>query len=276
VQWPKRILFRVALLPRARRILKIVRGEPPEKKPDAFSLLGNTLPFSVDFGADSIRLEHWTLTLDVADDPSDTWSHSCVNRFGGRTLGTLTCRTPWEHIEKGPIRATMRNKAEFGQSRAWIRAAAIDGEGCLRLHLAVVWAQVRQLLRLRLAAPGSIERRLDLVSGGPLGRPLDGLEYPLNGALVVAGPDCSMAITAPEVFSVSADRGGVSLTLLRSPFSSHHDPQPADERPDHHVTDQGWHEFDIVLKPGAPLDLAAPSRLAREMMMPPVVWDLTG
>ena len=276
VQWPKRILFRAALLPRARRILKVVRGEPAEKVSGTFSLLGNTLPFSLDFGVDSIRLEHWALTLDVADDPSDTWSHSWVNRFGGRTLGTFTCRTPWEHIEKGPIRATLRNRAEFGQSRAWIRAAAIASEGALRLHLAVVWAQVRQLLRLRVAAPGSIDKRLDLVSGGPLERPLDGLEYPLNGALVVAGPDCSMAIAAPEVFSVSADRGGVSLTLLRSPFSSHHDPQPADERPDHHVTDQGWHEFDIVLKPNVPLDLAAPSQLAREMLMPPVVWDLTG
>jgi alpha-mannosidase len=276
VPWPKRILFRAALPPRARRILKLVRGDPAETVSGTFSLLGNTLPFSLDLGVDSIRLEHWTLTLDVVDDPSDTWSHSWVNRFGGRTLGTLTCRAPWEHVEQGPIRATMRNKAEFGQSRVWIRAAVTDGEGTLRLHLAVVWSQVRQLLRLRLAAPCGIEKRLDLVSGGPLERPLDGLEYPLSGALVVGGPDCSMAIAAPEVFSVAVDRGGASLTLLRSPFSSHHDPQPADERPDHHVTDQGWHEFDLVLKPSVPLDLAEPSRLAREMLMPPIVWDLTG
>ena len=94
--------------------------------------------------------------------------------------------------------------------------------------------------------------------------------------LLLADSRRHFAVVAPEVFSVSVDPEGVSLTLLRSPFSAHHDPFPAEERPDHHVTDQGWHDFDILLWPDAPADLAEPARLARQMLMPPIVWDLTG
>jgi len=159
----------------------------------------------------------------------------------------------------------------------------------LHLRLSVVWAEVQRLLRLRLAAPGKLDKRIDLVSGGPLPRPLDGEEYPLSGALAVestAGQDGpsptslapwhAVSIVAPEVFSVSADAEGVSLTLLRSPYVAHHDPYPAAKRPDQPVTDQGLHEFDILLAPAAALDLAEPARLARRMLMPPVTWDLTG
>jgi alpha-mannosidase len=156
------------------------------------------------------------------------------------------------------------------------------GQSALHLRLSVVWGEAQRLLRLRLAAPAKLDRRIDLVSGGPLARPLDSQEYPLNGALVVGDtarqdrPCHTMAVIAPEVFSVSADAEGVSLTLLRSPYVAHHDPYPAANRPDHPLTDQGLHEFDIILAPGAALDLAEPARLARQMLMPPVTWDLTG
>jgi hypothetical protein len=179
-------------------------------------------------------------------------------------------------VVSGPIRAALRGHGEFGHSRAWCRAMLAAGEPRLHLRLSVVWTQVQKLLRLRLGASERILRRTDLVSGGPLKRPLNGEEYPLNGAMAVADSRRTLAIVAPEVFSVSADPEGVSLTLLRSPYSAHHDPCPSEVRPDHPVTDQGRHDFDIVLWPGGGLDLDDAARLARQMLMPPVVWDLTG
>ncbi len=129
---------------------------------------------------------------------------------------------------------------------------------------------------MRLFAPGALTARTDLVSGGPLRRELDGREYPLCGAMVVGGDKGALGVIAPEVFSVSAERDRVSLTLLRSPFVAHHDPFDASQRPDHPVTDQGAHEFDIVLWPGCPADLAEASALARSMLMPPICWELSG
>jgi alpha-mannosidase len=266
--WTQRLLFRIEIPAGGRRILRVVKGEAQTEKPAA--------PAPPALGRDSIGIAGWTISLDVHDDPSDTWSHSCINRFSDALLGRFEFAGGWQSVESGPIRWAERGTGTFGNSRAHLRAMTVQGEPMLRLHLAVVWAESLKRLSLRIAAPGKLAKRMDLVSGGPLERPLDGLEYPLSGGLVVCGAKGSLAVIAPEVFSVNADTQGLGLTLLRSPYVAHHDPFPARERPDHPVTDQGRHEFDLLLWPGCPLDLAEPDRLARQMEMPPVVWDLTG
>ena len=147
----------------------------------------------------------------------------------------------------------------------------------LRLHLSVIWAQARQRLCLRIVGPAPLTGRTDLVSGGPLERAIDGREYPLSGGTVVTAKGGSaLAVVAPEVFSLSADAGGLSLTLLRSPLLCHHDPLPAEDRPDGPLADQGRHEFDLILAPGPALDPTGVGRLARQMLAGPIVFDLTG
>jgi alpha-mannosidase len=305
--WIPRLLLPITIPARGWRMLRVeaaqAAGEPAPAAPAP--------PAPCELTADAVRFGGWTATLDVCDDPSDTWSHSCLTRFSGQRLGRFAWQGAWEPVESGPIRSALRGLGRFGNSRVWVRAMAIAGDSALHLRLSVVWAEVQRLLRLRVAAPAKLENRTDLVSGGPLARPLDGREYPLNGALVVgcagaadrpqhaslgprqsgnaarpglgaapaaAGQDrqCHLAIVAPEVFSVSADPQGVSLTLLRSPYVAHHDPYPAARRPDHPVTDQGLHEFEVVMAPSAAMDMAEAARLARQMLMPPVTWDLAG
>jgi len=278
-----RVLVRVAIGAGGTRVLRLVRAEEDVAAPPApagtlsmdESQLANDR-LAVQVAPDGLYLGDWVVSLDVHDDPSDTWSHSCGNRFDGARLGSFKWAHGWQAVESGPLRAALRGRGEFGHSRVWCRAMVTRGEPTLHLRLSVVWAQAQRLLRLHLAAPERLLRRTDLVSGGPLVRPIDGQEYPLSGALAVADSRRHFAVVAPEVFSVSVDPEGVSLTLLRSPFSAHHDPFPAEERPDHHVTDQGWHDFDVVLWPDAPADLAEPAHLARQMLMPPITWDLTG
>jgi len=284
--WIRRLLFKVSIPPRSWRVLRVTPAEAatvPAAAPERRSNAGGLAP---DLSRDAIRLAGWTIALEVCDDPTDTWSHSTGNRFAGPVLGRFEWQDGWTPVESGPIRTAMRSRAAFGRSEAWCRAMTIADEPMLRLRLSVGWAESQRLLRLRLAAPGTLASRQDLVSGGPLARALDGAEYPLGGALVVqslddgtAGQDRpwhTMAVVAPDIFSVSADPEGISLTLLRSPFAAWHDPYPAAERPDYPVTDQGRHEFEIVLWPGCPADLAGPSRLAQEMLAPPITWDLTG
>ena len=314
-----RLLFPITIPARGWRMLRVVPAEAPTQ--DA------PLAFPYEMTGEVVRAGGWTATLDVCDDPSDTWSHSWITRFGGERLGGMKFSDGWETVESGPLRAAVRGCGKFGNSRVWARAMVMADQPALHLKLSVVWAETRRLLRLRLAAPGKLEKRIDLVSGGPLARPLDGEEYPLNGALVVSGegatgcsqpvrssrrqagntackqavapgaageavapgtagqdrprpaahgPWHTIAVISPEVFSVSADPAGVSLTLLRSPYVAHHDPYPAAKRPDHPVTDQGLHEFEVLVAPVAAPDLAEPACLARRMLMPPITWDLSG
>ncbi len=266
--WAQRLLFHISIPAGGRRILRVAKGKRRAKKGAA--------PRMPVLGRDCIAFAGWTLSLDVHDDPSDTWSHSCINRFEDVLVGRFEFAGGWQTVESGPIRWAERGRGTFGNSSAHLRAMTVRGEPMLYLRLAVVWAETLKRLSLRIAPPGEITKRLDLVSGGPLQRPLDGLEYPLNGGLVVETGRGTLAVIAPEVFSVNADPQGLGLTLLRSPYVAHHDPFPAAERPDHPVTDQGRHEFDLLLWPGCAMDLAEPERLARQMLMPPIIWDLTG
>jgi alpha-mannosidase len=298
----RRVLFRLTIPPRAARVLRVAPGTrratgcaddacpggaAPEGGP--FAILAERGPIQaalrthlanrhtgIEISDNAFLLGNWRMALEVCEDPSDTWSHSCEGRFACDPAGALAWPDGWETTECGPIRGAVRALGRFGDSRAWLRAMLTEDSPVLHLHLSVVWAEKQRLLRLRLAAPRTIERRTDLVSGGPLPRPVDGREYPLGGGLVVSGGGESMAVVAPEVFSAAVEAEAVNLTLLRSPYAAWHDPYPGENRPDHPVTDQGAHEIDVLLAPGAPHGLAEPARLARRMLRPPIVWDLTG
>ena len=224
----------------------------------------------------TIDVAGWMMSLDVIDDPTDTWSHSAGNRFDGKKLGGFQWRDQFEVVEEGPLRAVLMGSGKFEDSRAWLKLMLFEDEPMLRLHLSVVWSQVRQLLRLRLCAPEDISERTDLISGGPQTRDLDGLEYPLAGGMFLKAGNNSLGVVAPGVFSVSVDRQSVNLTLLRSPYIAHHDPTPAERRPDCPVADQGRHDFDLILWPDGPSGIEELVPFVRAMMMPPVVWDITG
>ena len=286
----RRLLFRTRVPARGRRVLRIVAApdEPADGQDDAAILppegltvdpraLGNGA-IRADLRRDGIEIGRWRLRLEVCDDPTDTWTHchGGASRFDGAVLGPISWRLPADVVERGPLRAALRVRGGFGRCRVWCRAALCRGEPLLRLHLRVVWAEVRRRLRLRVDAPGSIIERTDLVSGGPQDRPIDALEYPVSGGMLLGTEGDRLAIVAPEVFSAGVEPGAVNLTLLRSPYAAHHDPFPAADRPDQPVTDSGSHDLTLLLWPGCGADIGAVERLAGQMLMPPIAWDLTG
>jgi alpha-mannosidase len=237
------------------------------------NLTNRYLKITPDVG--EICLNDWKLSLEVLDDPTDTWGHSS-DRFDGAREGIFTWTDNIDMVELGPIRKAIRLKGEFGNSRVWARLMIVGDEPILRLRLSVVWAQIRQLLRLRIYTPDVFCKRIDLVSGGFLNRPINGAEFPVSGALIVNSKSGRTAIIAPEIFSGSVDSHNVNLTLLRSPYTAHDALAPAEMRPDQLVTDQGTHEFELLFYPNCGDQMDQIERLAREMEMPPITWDLTG
>jgi alpha-mannosidase len=278
-------LFRVAVPAGKWRILHLAErpeGAAPGAAPDEAAglraadghLANRWATLTAD--AEALRLNDWAIRLDVCDDPTDTWSHSAGSRFGEDVVGTVSWSPGAEAVENGPWRAAVRLSGGSDGCRVHCRAMLTADEPVLRLRLHVVWAQVRRRLRLRLACPAAVERRTDLVSGGPLARPIDGREYPLSGGLIAGGGARSLAVLAPEVFSAAVDREGVSLSLLRSPYAAHHDPAPPDARPDQPATDQGTHVLEVGLWPDCGWDLEPVARRVRAAWMPPIVWEMTG
>ena len=281
----RRLLFRLAVGPRSRRVLRLTESGRPaagQAGGDGLSFgdgeIGNGVQAVRSDGDAAIRLGGGRLRFAVYDDPTDTWTHchDRPNRFEGEHLGDVRWAGKGEVVERGPLRAALRLQGRFGDSRLWCRAMIRRDEPAVHLRVRVVWGEVRRRLVLTVEPPSRIVERTDLVSGGPLRRPLDGLEYPLGGGMLLATECGPAGIVAPEVFSASVDERCARLTLLRSPYAAHHDPFPAGARPDQPATDQGTHEFELVIRPGCDGGIGAVERLARQMQMPPIVWDLTG
>ncbi|MBN1555134.1 MAG: hypothetical protein JXA11_10340 [Phycisphaerae bacterium] len=248
-------------------LLRKDANQTPDAKPTP-AILSN-----VDLAGATVRGDAFSATLEVCDDPTDTWSHSAIDRFGNDLLGQFAWTEESEPVETGPIRWTRRASATFGNSRAWLRLSAVEGEPFLRLGLSVVWAQAQQRLRLRIDLPGAITARTDWVSGGPLPRRTDGKEYPWAGISLLGNDHHALGVVAPDVTSISVEGNSVNLTLLRGPYVAHHDPAPI-TTPEHPVTDQGTHTFAFAIYPHA--DTERLEELHRQLTYPPMVWDLTG
>jgi alpha-mannosidase len=227
------------------------------------------------FEKSGLAFGRWNLRLELMDDPTDTWSHAAANRFSGAKIKDVPWQAPLT-VEDGPLRATLLARGAETTPTAWCRASLYAGSSRLRLRLTVTWTEIRRLLRLRVEAPGPISARTDLVSGGPLRRATDALEYPLGGGLLIEAAGERLGLVAPEVFSASVDTRSVMLTLLRSPYVAHHDPAAAGIPGDAPICDHGTHVFEIEFLTGEEAGLAGMARRAREMTAPPLVWDLTG
>ena len=271
-----RLLWNCRLGPGDRRVFEL-SSEPPSAAP------AQRTDAPVDLGlggkalttADELHVGPWSLHFEVLADRTDTWSHSAGSRFSGRRLGCFRWRGSWRQAEAGPLRWMLVRQAEFSHSRLWCRLSTSASSEAVRLDVRVTWAEALRMLRLRIAGDEPVIRRTDLVSGGPLPRPADGREYPLGGGIYVEGPTAKLAVAAPDVFSAGVCGGDVNFTLLRSPYAAWHDPTPLDYRDDSPVTDQGSHEFHLLLWP-AGLPVAALARHVRRMSMPPLIWEVTG
>ena len=283
----RRVLMDLSIPPRASQTLTFVHGADAEQVAGGFPAsggrelrvepteLGNDF-LDARLTGGAVDLNGWTVRMELMDDPTDTWSHSAANRFKGRRLAEVDFVGSAETVEAGPVRAALRTCSEFASSRLWCRIMMLDDRPELHLKLAVTWTQVRQMLRLRIEPPGTFTDRTDLVSGGPLERPIDSLEYPLNGGLLVRTGDETLGIVAPEVLSAAVEPQAVNLTLLRSPYTAHHDPAESIMRGDQPVCDQGVHNFEIILRLAPDTTTTLIDRLAKQALHPPIAWDLTG
>lgn len=284
----RRILFPLSLPPRGTETLQVILHGPADAQRQAESATGEPLGNATSgdgakvrtdvqptFTDGGITIGGWSVALAAVDDPGDTWGHEVGNTFPGEPAEPVAWHLPGELVEHGPLRWATCVEGIVGRSSLWCRAMSFAGRSEVRLRLRVNWHEARRRLVLRVAGPGELDRRVDLVTGDAIGRAIDGREYPLAGALAVGNASARAAVIAPEVFSASATSEAAHLTLLRSPYVAYHGGvQPG--RPDHPVTDQGVHEFDVVIRPGFAGDGDELAAVMHSLAAPPVTWEVTG
>ncbi len=190
----------------------------------------------------------------MIDDPSDTWSHN-MKGYGTAIEEPFESESnaPCVCGRSGPLSGEVwfTQRVSCGQLR-W-RVRMNDGEPGIELRLRLAWNGCRKLVKLLIDPGFTPASRLDGAPGGVVPRECNGEEYPVSDFVSVVAPDGRrFAVVSPDVTGADVQPNGViRLTLLRSPVYAHHDPFPLSAENDYPVTDQGEHEYRILLLPEA-------------------------
>jgi alpha-mannosidase len=209
--------------------------------------------------------------LHLRNDHSDTWGFKS-DRFD-EPVDSEFAGDGWVVEEAGPLRARVRTEGWLGHS--WVRWTLSLHRTApqVRVQIEVNFVERYKALQLPINLRSSPTRWTDGLAGGLVERRPNPAEWPVLGwSRVEAGGD-SLAIATHDAYSLSVAEDIWQWTLLRSPRMSWggKDPEVYVGRDWH--TDQGPHEFSLVLLPGAPLEKTVLETAARQLAMPPIAFD---
>lgn len=188
------------------------------------------------------------LRVDVISDLSDTWSHG-INAYPVDAEYRLMQKGRFRKRFSGPLVA--ESIGAFHDRHGNTLQVALRREKGLpgiRLRFRLRWNGARKLLKLVLKPAFPVTERIDGAPGGEISRPLDGTEFPFFNTIRLKGKKQSLAIISKDCFGADVQPDGtLRLTLLRTPFYANHDPYSVPELNFYPVTDQGEHEYEIVI-----------------------------
>ncbi len=205
-------------------------------------------------------------------DQSDTWSHS-IKSFNEHKSGKFRVRRVVVE-ETGPIQASIRIDTKYRESRLSIWARLYANDPRLELKIWVNWNQHLQVLKFNMPFISNITGRLDGVPGGFVPRSQNEQEFPImDWTLLKMEDEKNIGVVCPDCFGLDGIGNTLRLTLLRSPAYAWHDPRKLEDKDFYRWTDQGEHEFRLIL-----IDNASPEslqNLAISEHRPPVCYDWT-
>jgi alpha-mannosidase len=263
-----RLLFRLAIQPGERRVLRISQKSPtmtPWKAKPRWKITAGHL-----VGAG----KRWRLpVLRLIEDKTDTWSHG-IHSFEGPVKAEARWQKP-VLIETGPLLEAWWIEGKIGESLLAAEWRCYADSPFFELRLRVAWREKHRLLRLEWKPGPLAATREDGVPGAGLRRANDGRERPVRDRtlLKLSGGNSAGAVF-PGVFSLSATREALRLTLLRSSQLAQHDPPVKERFHRERWSDQGEQDFVFRFYPrvatAAQLDCDA---LA--LQRPPAIATLT-
>ncbi len=190
-----------------------------------------------------------SVRVDVIRDETDTWSHSAPGAYPVEAERSFRRKGKLQKHFAGPIAAQMLGNFHDGKGNtlqaAFRREAGLNG---IRIFLRLRWNGDSSLLKLVLKPSFKVCQRIDGATGGEIERPLNGREYPFFNHTRLIGEQHTLAVVSKDCFGVDVQPdGSLRLTLLRTPYYAHHDPNKVPEVNFYPVTGQGEQEYEIVV-----------------------------
>jgi alpha-mannosidase len=180
----------------------------------------------------------------IIDDESDTWTHALSSYKGAKRKMNLKSYTL---VSQGQVSTEYEIVYRLFNSTVILRVF-LNGElGKLDLKIRVIWNEHHRLLKFRVGSAFDNRTFTSEIPYGAIERAADGSEWPLQRWAKLSDGTAALAVLNDGIYSGSAEKGSLDLTLLRSPVYAHHEDQHP--RPDiyHRYVDQGEHEFHLRL-----------------------------
>jgi alpha-mannosidase len=211
------------------------------------------------------------IRLHLRHDHSDTWGFTS-DRFD-EAVASAFDGDGWVVEEIGPLRARVRTEGWIGHS--WVRwtLSLHRNDPRIWMQIETNFAERYKALQLPIHLPAGPSRWTDGLAGGQVERRPNPAEWPVLGWSRVEAGGEALAVATHDAYSLSIVDDVWQWTLLRSPRMSWGGRDPVVYAGRDWHTDQGPHTFSFVLIPGADLNAAALETAARQLAMPPVVFD---
>ncbi|MDR2371175.1 MAG: hypothetical protein LBD71_06820 [Treponema sp.] len=180
----------------------------------------------------------------IIDDESDTWTHALSSYKGAKRKMNLESYTL---VSQGPVSTEYEIIYRLFNSTVILRAVLNGEAGRLDLRVRVIWNEHHRLLKMCVGSAFGGGTFTSEIPYGAVERAADGTEWPLQRWAKLSSEKAALAVLNDGIYSGSAEKGSLDLTLLRSPVYAHHEDQHP--RPDiyHRYIDQGEHEFYLRL-----------------------------
>jgi alpha-mannosidase len=211
------------------------------------------------------------LSLHLREDRGDTWVFKSDNLPG--EVSARTEGLEWEVEERGPLRVRARAEGNLGNSAVRWTVDLNAGEAAVRLRLEINFFERHRSLQLLTPLASGPEGWLDGQPGGVVERVPGTSEWPVQGWSRVAVPGGHLAWITQDANSVCLDGRDWHWTLLRSPRMGWMGEDAGLHAGRNWYTDQGWHQFDMVLRFADELAPGELEREARQRAQAPVVFD---
>lgn len=186
----------------------------------------------------------------IINDPSDTWSHD-IKKFADETgaFGNAS----FETLENGPLRATIRMKSTYGDSKLIIDWMLNAGSRKIEARVTLDWHE--HLKMLKFSFPLNLESSVATYETpyGNIERATDGHENPGQRWIDVSDKNINgtygLTVINDAKYGYSVEGNDLRVSVARSAVYAHHNPRVLDIKAEHLWMDQGIQTFRILIVP---------------------------
>jgi alpha-mannosidase len=208
--------------------------------------------YDKDSGAEVFRGGKGGARAVVLDDPSDTWSHDV--RAYTKEVGTFG-NARFRVLENGPLRATLRVRTSYDNSRLQTDWLLYAGARTLEARVTLDWHEHLKMLKFSFPVDVENPRPTYEIAYGYKVRQANGNEDPgqrwidLSGDR--AGKEYGLAVINDAKYGYSVQGNDMRISIARSAVYAQHQPRKLEPNGEYLWQDQGEQTFRMLLAPHA-------------------------